>query len=76
MHYKQLIAASLVGGMITCAAQTRREQEPPCGQQDGKRVEIADADATILGFAIGHASLKDVQAKLGISNIERVSRED
>ena len=76
MHSKRVIAALLSLGMITCAAQTRREQEPLCDQKDAKRVDITDADATILGLAIGHASLKDVQAKLGSANIERVSREE
>lgn len=76
MHSKCVIAAFLILGMISGAAQTRREQEPLCDQQETKRVEITDADAAILGFAIGHASLKDVQAKLGRAKIERVSREE
>src|SRR2546429_7490493 len=76
MHSKCVLATFLILGMITCAAQTRREQEPLCDQQKTKRVEITDADATILGFAIGNASVKDVQAKLGSAKIERVSREE
>lgn len=76
MHRKRVMAAFLILGMITCSAQTRREEEPLCNQQGTKRVEITDADATILGFAIGHASLVDVQAKLGSAKIERVSREE
>jgi hypothetical protein len=39
-------------------------------------VEITDADATILGFAIGHASPKDIQARLGNTNAKRVSRDE
>jgi hypothetical protein len=76
MRSKRVIAAFLILGMIMCAAQTRREKEPLCDQQETKRAEITDTDATVLGFAIGHASLKDVQAKLGSAKIERVSREE
>jgi hypothetical protein len=76
MRSKCVMATFLILAMITCAAQTRPEQEPLCDQQETKRVEITDADATILGFVIGHASLKDVQAKLGSAEIERVSREE
>jgi hypothetical protein len=39
-------------------------------------VEITGSDATILGLAIGRASLKDVQAKLGNANVTRVSRDE
>jgi len=74
MYSKCVIFAFLFLGMITCAPQTRGEQEPFCGQQGTKNAEITDADATILGFTIGHASLKDIQAKLGNAKIERVSR--
>jgi hypothetical protein len=76
MDSKRVMAAFLILGMITCAAQTRREEEPLCDQQGAQRVEITDDDAAVLGFAIGHASLKDVQAKLGSARIERVSREE
>jgi hypothetical protein len=75
MHSKCVIAGFLILGMITCVAQTRREQKSLCDQQETKRVEITDSDATILEFAIGHVSLKDIQAKLGSAKIERVSRE-
>jgi hypothetical protein len=75
MDPNRIMAAFLILGMMTCAAQTRRDEEPLCDQQ-GARVEITDDDGAILGFAIGHASLKDVQAKLGSARIERVSREE
>lgn len=70
------MATYLILGLITCAAQTHHEEEPLCDQQQVKRVEIADADATILGFAIGHACLNDVAASLGSARLERVSREE
>jgi len=57
-------------------AQTRREDEPYCDEKSAKKVGITNADATILGLAIGRASLKDVQAKLGSANVTRVSREE
>jgi hypothetical protein len=59
-----------------CSGQTRTEQEPVCRQQQARRVEIADADATIFGFTIGRTSLKEIQAKLGPAKLERVSREE
>jgi hypothetical protein len=76
MDPKPVMAAFLILGMITCAAQTRHEDEPLCDQKGAKRVEITDDDAAILGFAIGHASLKDVQDKMGSARIERVSRDE
>jgi hypothetical protein len=57
-------------------AQTRREDEPFCDDKFAKRVEITDEDAAILGFKIGHATIKDVQARLGSANVVRVSREE
>jgi hypothetical protein len=57
-------------------AQTRREDEPYCGGKGSKRVEIADADATILDLEIGRSTLKDAQAKLGEAKISRVSHEE
>jgi hypothetical protein len=65
----------LVSG-IASSAQTRREDEPYCEEKSAKRVEITDADATILGLTIGRTSLKDVQAKLGKAEVTRVSREE
>jgi|SRR5579864_2766315 hypothetical protein len=59
-----------------CPAQTRREDEPFCDEKSAKKVEIADGDAATLGFSIGHATLKDVQAKLGSASVTRVSREE
>ncbi len=50
---------------FTLSAQTPRDDEPYCDGKAGKRLQITDADATILGFVIGHTSLKDIQAKLG-----------
>src|SRR5947209_3193156 len=76
MRSKCVMTAFLILGMITCSAQARRGQKPLCDQQRTKKVEITDADATILGFGIGHASLKDVKAKLGSAKTERVSREE
>lgn len=67
---------SLFFTSVSGLAQTRREDEPDCGGKGPKKVEIADADATILGFEIGRSSLKDVQAKLGHATISRVSREE
>lgn len=61
---------------VVSSAQTRREDEPYCDQKSAKKVEITDADATILGLAIGRASLRDVQAKLGSAEVTRVSREE
>jgi len=73
MYAERLLAGLLILATITCGAQTSRETEPPCDEQRNNRVEISDADATILGFAIGHASMKDVQAKLGSAKLQRVS---
>jgi hypothetical protein len=76
MHLRpQVMAYFLLFGVITCSAQTSHENEQICDQQRAKKVDIADADATILGFAIG-ASLKDVQAKLGSAKVERVSGDE
>lgn len=59
-----------------CSAQTRREDEPFCERSNKSKVEIADADATILGFKIGTSTLKEVQAKLGQAKPTPVSREE
>jgi hypothetical protein len=56
-----------------CSAQMRQEVEPYCNQHSTTRTEITDADSTILGVSINHASLKDVQAKLGSANVIRIS---
>ena len=61
---------------VVSPAQTRREDEPYCDEKSAKKVGITNADATILGLAIGRASLKDVQAKLGSANVTRVLREE
>jgi hypothetical protein len=76
MYSNRVMAAFLILGVITCGAQTRLEEEPLCDQQGAKRVKITDDDAAVLGFAIGHASLEDVQGKLGSATTERVSREE
>ena len=61
---------------ITASPQTRREDEPYCSENGARRVEVAKADATILGLAIGRSSLQDVQAKLGHSNLTRMSKDE
>ncbi|MGB9073054.1 MAG: hypothetical protein WCC22_10330 [Terriglobales bacterium] len=66
----------LLVATVVSPAQTRREDEPYCDEKNAKKVEITDADATILGLAIGRASLKDVQTKLGSAIVTRVSREE
>lgn len=76
MRFKQAIVVFLMLEIVICVAQTRREEEPVCDRQSSKRVDIADGDATILGFTIGRASLDDVQAKLGKTETYRVSREE
>lgn len=76
MPLKQAIVVFLMLEIVTCLAQTRREKEPVCDRQRSKRVDIADGDATILGYTIGRASLDDVQAKLGKTETYRVSREE
>jgi hypothetical protein len=60
---------------ICSVAQTGRNDEPYC-QNAPKKVEITEADATILGLSIGRSSLEDVQEKFGRAEIERVSREE
>lgn len=59
-----------------CSAQTRREDEPYCERSSKSKVEIADGDATILGFKIGTSTLTEVQAKLGRAKLTRVSRDE
>lgn len=76
MRFKQAIVVFLILTIATCLAQTRRDEEPVCDRQRSKRVDIADGDATILGFTIGRASLEDVQAKLGKAESHRVSRDE
>src|ERR1700720_1188485 len=76
MRRKQLIAILIVLGIVTCSAQSRREEESICNGQGSRSVEIADVDARILGFTIGRTSLEDVQAKLGKAMIVRVSRDE
>lgn len=76
MPFKQVVAVFLMLGIVTCLAQTRRAEEPICDRQSSKRVDIADGDAMILGFAIGRASLENVQVKLGRTETYRVSRDE
>jgi len=76
MRHFSLVAFSLLLALsIPSSGQTRRDEEPYC-DDTSKRVEIADADATILGLTIGYSSLKDVQAKLGAAETARVSHEE
>lgn len=76
MHGLKRLLFLLVLGTVMCSAQKQRDNEPYCNEHAAKRVDISDADATIRGFAIGHASLKDVQTKLGNAKIVRVSRDE
>jgi len=76
MCFKQATVLFLMLAIVTGFAQTRREEEPICDLHGLKRVEVADEDATILGFTIGRASLEDVQAKLGKTETYRVSRDE
>ncbi|HET7208762.1 MAG TPA: hypothetical protein VFI95_19450 [Terriglobales bacterium] len=76
MQAKPVVSAFLMLGIVTCAAQIRRGQEPLCKQEGTARADITDADATILGFTIAHASLEDVQAKLGSTELRRVSKDE
>ncbi len=69
-----LLLASI--GTVALSAQTSREREAYCDPQSARKVEIDNADATILSFSIGEASLKDVQAKLGTAKITRVTQEE
>jgi len=61
---------------VASPCQTRRAVEPLCEDTTAKKVQLSDADATILGLAIGRASLKDVHAKLGSAKVTRVSRDE
>ncbi len=61
---------------VASSAQTSRAAEPYCDETSAKRVEITDADTTILGLTIGRTSLKDAQEKLGKAEVTRVSREE
>jgi hypothetical protein len=73
---KTAISLLLLMTAMTAPGQTNPEDEPFCDARSGTRVEITDADATILGLTIGRASLKDVHAKLGSANVTRVSRDE
>src|SRR5690349_822293 len=75
-HRKGVLVPLLIVAAITSGAQTSLEKEPLCDQQGTKKVDISDADARILGFAIGEASLKDVETKLGSAPVQRVSRDE
>jgi hypothetical protein len=74
--FNRAILAVLLVANVVCPAQTRREDEPNCDEKSVTKVEITGSDATILGLAIGRASLKNVQAKLGNANVTRVSQEE
>lgn len=50
-------------------AQISSENEPECTEQGLGKLQLTKEDTTILGLAIGAASLKDVEAKLGEANI-------
>ena len=76
MRSTRAIALFIVLGIVTCSAQSSPEEDPICDRQGSKKVDIADDDATILGFSIGHTSLDEVQAKLGKATIERVSHDE
>src|SRR5450755_3190242 len=75
-YFSRAVALMLVVSSITALPQTRSGDEPYCGENGSKSVEIAKADASILGLAIGRSSLKDVEAKLGPSKTARVSRDE
>jgi len=61
---------------IVSSAQNNGQREPLCSEDSKSRVEVADANMSILGLAIGHASLKDVQARLGNARTVPVSKEE
>jgi hypothetical protein len=75
-YLKGFIFSLLVIASISAAAQTRHESEPYCDHKSAGKLQIADADAIIIGLGIGQASLQDVQAKLGRAKITRVSRDE
>lgn len=75
-HLNAVFSSLLLMTSMALPAQTGREKEPDCDEKSMKRTEIADADATIMEFAIGRTSLKDVQAKLGKAAVTRVSRNE
>ena len=68
-----LVVLSIVA---SSTAQKLPKDEPDCTASGVARTEISDTDATILGFRIGHASLKNVQAKLGVAKVFRASKEE
>jgi hypothetical protein len=76
MHGLKRLLLLLVLGTVVCSAQKQRQNEPYCDEHAAKKADITEADATIRGFAIGHASLKDVQTKLGNAEIVRASRDE
>lgn len=66
----------LLGVCITLSGQTPPLDEPYCDAKTAKKLQIADADAKILGFQIGRTSLKDVEAKLGPATPRALTREE
>jgi hypothetical protein len=55
----------LLLGFAAMRAQTSSDDEPVCTEQGLGKLQLTKEDTTILGLAIGTASLKDVEAKLG-----------
>lgn len=66
----------LFGALAISSAQTLHDNEPECDVKSPRKVEIASGDTTILGFTIGHSSLKDIQLKLGRASVIRASKEE
>jgi len=62
---KALLVALLVMTSPGSPAPTVSNDEPECSKQGAGKLQLTEADTTILGLKIGSASLKDVQAKLG-----------
>lgn len=75
LHCNRSVSLLLLALTAMCSAQTHRDNEPYCETKGARKVEIVSADATILGFTIGHSSLKDVQMKLGPASLVRVSKD-
>ncbi|MBZ5695184.1 MAG: hypothetical protein LAN36_07470 [Acidobacteriia bacterium] len=50
-------------------AQAPSDDGPECSKQGAGKLQLTKEDTTILGLTIGTASLKDVEARLGPTNI-------
>jgi hypothetical protein len=72
-HANKTVLFLLLITAVGATGQTNPGDEPFCDSLSAQKVEISDADATILELRIGRASLKDVQAKLGSANLTRVA---